>query len=244
MQYSISDFLNLAFGFIFFWLGARKYSQLQREGEPNKKEKKMAINDFMMATFSMGFFQILVGGAPLLALFANVDVNKYLQWHTIAYSVGIVPLIMSTAFLLAITADFFFPKRRSLALALGMLASVAIIISLFITPATPTRVAGVTFSNPPPAVAKITAAFGGISVWIGAITFLYGAIKESFGKVSKTKSWLMGLGFLFIGIAGPLHLVLTDPLQYTLLDGMELIGVIFIGTAILVIKEKISFQNN
>lgn len=238
MRYSPSDFFNLAFGLTFVFL-ARVVFQVSKKqekeyGSENRAVK--ALKDFMWASAGMGVFQTLIGTPPLLILFNAVEVDTYLQLYGAGFYIGIIPIMMGVAFLLAMASDFYFPKTRTPILALGMILSIALMIILFITPPSPTRLEGVTFANLPNSANAIIGLFGTLGTAIASITFAYTGLKETVRRISRTRSLFLAIGFMLIAVSGPMHLFTKEPMHYFFLDSLQLIGDIIIAMAILVIK--------
>ncbi len=237
MQYSISDFLNIAFGIILTLLAIRIYRNYRKKKEQGIRTS-VALKDFMLAALGMGFFQIMIGVPSLFLLFTTIDIDTYLQLYRTGFCIGIIPLMMSTTFLMLLPSDFYFPKLRKPFLALGIIASVTIMITLLITPSIPTRIDGVTRINASDLTGAIIGIFGSIATGIGSLTFVYTAVKEPVRKISKFKSWLLALGFILIAFAGPMHLFVKTSMQYIIIDSLQIIGVIIIGIAVMIVKVR------
>ncbi len=236
MQYSISDFLNLAFGIILFFLGIKIRKTYQRREEQYEVKATKAVQDFAMSCIGMGFFQIMIGIPPLFLLLTTLNIDIYLQLYRVGFYIGIMPLMMSTAFLMALPSDFYFPKLRRLILTLGLIASVTIMLALLITPANPIRVEGITRINASGFTNAIIGIFGSIATAVGSITFAYTALSNSLRKISKLRSWFLAIGYIVIAVAGPAHLFVKTSMQYVIFDALQVGGVILIGIAIVALK--------
>lgn len=238
MKYSPSDFFNLAFGLTFVFL-ARVVFQVHKKQEKQyggESTAVKALKDFMWGSAGMGVFQMLIGIPPVLILFTDIEMDTYLQLYGAGFYIGIIPIMMGVAFLLAMAADFYFPKLRKPILVLGTILSMALMIILFITPPSPTRLEGVTFANLPDSANAIIGLFGTLGTAIASTTFAYTGLKETVRKISRTRSLFLAIGFMLIAVSGPMHLFTEEPMHYFFLDSLQLIGDIIIAMAILVIK--------
>jgi len=226
MSLPILDLSHIGSGILLCFLGL-KIRQAYLRGE----KKNPLLKYFMLIFFWVGAFQIFVGLPHLTLILGRPEMFPQLMvW---GYIVGHICLFMSFAYTIMIPTQLYWPRAQRFSFAGVLLFGLIIIVLLVITPFQPIFKEGITLFNPPPLVAKLIPLLTTISWGPTALVFLYNAIKGELEKPLKVRSVLLGIGFILMLAAGPMHNIAQTVAFWALIEALTVAGFLIIAAAIL-----------
>jgi len=230
MSLPILDLSHIASGLLLAFLGL-KIRQSYLRGE----KEELLLKYFMLVFFLLGAFQVFIGLPHLSLVFGRPDLFPQLMvW---GYIISHVCLFSSFAYTIMIPAQLYWPKFRQLSFGVIALFGLVILTLLVISPFQPEFRGGITLFNPPPIVAKLIPLLTMLSWGPTAVIFLYNAAKGGLERPLKMRSLLLGIGFILMLAAGPMHNIAQTVAFWSFIEMLTVAGFLIIAVAILYYKK-------